>query len=81
MPARRLPPVRSPTLAVAYPCSTKLSKVVVSNVKSPDPETLGRITSYRLRLGGGVSLAFKDAGARATYTAQRAKDGTWRWKK
>ena len=55
--------------------------MVISNVKSPDPDALGRITSYRLRLGGGVSLAFKDPGAKATYTAQRAKDGTWGWKK
>ena len=69
-------------LAVAYPCSKALSKVVISNVKSADPETLGHITAYRLRLGvGDTSLAFKDAGARATYTAQRAKDGTWAWKK
>ena len=74
-------PARSPTLVIAYPCSKALRKVVISNVKSVDPNVLGRITSYRLRFGDGASLAFADAGAKATYTVQRAKNGTWAWKK
>ena len=79
MPARL--PALSPTLAVAYPCSKALRKVVISNVKGADPNVLGHITAYRLRLGvGDTSLAFKDAGARATYKAKRANDGTWAWK-
>lgn len=68
-----------------YPCAKNLTKVTVVNQVTNNKAKLADITSYRLRVAGGkmgdagVSLSFKDAGSKATYTAVRAKDGTWSW--
>ncbi|KAI8477482.1 MAG: hypothetical protein J3K34DRAFT_398393 [Monoraphidium minutum] len=74
----------SPVLAVRYPCTRQLTRVVVQNVVARDKAALGRVTAYRLRTvgageGAAASLAFKDAGVRSKYTARLQRGVGWAW--